>query len=436
VLSCGTSCFTCGNSPQNGTETCDGQSCGFTCNSGFVLCGFACVSLASSDYNCGRCGFACSSSQSCAGGTCHDSCVSGTPKFAAPVALSNQPSYAVAAIAQFTGDAALDLAYLDGGTVYLAKGEGTDSFKAAQAVATVSGASGGEGSFATGDVNGDGVNDPVVNLGSAGITPLLSQPNGFTAGTSAFGGYVFGYSLGDLNGDGFADLVTFDDGRRGIGFAPGGRGGFGSMNLTRLDNSSFVDRTAYSLALCDVRGNGHLAVLLSDNYTGTFIGTGAGNEVTLLELNDAGTALSAPQVVYVNTKTTSAGLLAAADFTGDGRCDVVFDDQGTLVLLVGNGDGTFTKQSTPITTGSVYGLLPVAFSGGAKASSLLVQTTTQGTLFFLGGASGLTKVATLEAADAGTSIGGAGNLDGDLIPDVILNRAGQPPLLFKGQCQQ
>jgi hypothetical protein len=73
-------CGSCGNvctAPANGSATCTAGSpstCGFTCNSGYVLCGGAC--LATSDYltdpnNCGSCGHACSlATPSCVSGTC------------------------------------------------------------------------------------------------------------------------------------------------------------------------------------------------------------------------------------------------------------------------------------------------------------------------------------------------------------------------------
>src|SRR5690606_39006643 len=42
VNSCGTSCTPC-PVPANGTATCDGTSCGFTCNTGYMPSGSSCV---------------------------------------------------------------------------------------------------------------------------------------------------------------------------------------------------------------------------------------------------------------------------------------------------------------------------------------------------------------------------------------------------------
>ena len=42
IASCGTSCTPCPAPPANATATCNGTSCGFSCNSGYVVCGTAC----------------------------------------------------------------------------------------------------------------------------------------------------------------------------------------------------------------------------------------------------------------------------------------------------------------------------------------------------------------------------------------------------------
>jgi hypothetical protein len=38
------------------------------------------------------------------------------------------------------------------------------------------------------------------------------------------------------------------------------------------------------------------------------------------------------------------GSIATADFNGDGKLDLVVDDQGYLFVMLGNGDGTFQKE--------------------------------------------------------------------------------------------
>jgi hypothetical protein len=65
-------------------------------------------------------------------------------------------------------------------------------------------------------------------------------------------------------------------------------------------------------------------------------------------------------------------IVAVADFNGDGRQDLAvadFFDQGTVDILLGNGDGTFTQAaSSPIPIGQpVWGLIAADFNGDGKA---------------------------------------------------------------------
>src|SRR6202007_3320246 len=64
----------------------------------------------------------------------------------------------------------------------------------------------------------------------------------------------------------------------------------------------------------------------------------------------------------------SGTVLAVADFNGDGRPDVLEQGTGTLLVLLGNGDGTF--QVPPISTNSGASLTAVGaidLTGGGKA---------------------------------------------------------------------
>lgn len=56
-----------------------------------------------------------------------------------------------------------------------------------------------------------------------------------------------------------------------------------------------------------------------------------------------------PTPAYMNPGTRSTGLIAAADFNGDGYLDVVVSFATTtsgFVLLLGNGNGTFQAPMT------------------------------------------------------------------------------------------
>lgn len=159
------------------------------------------------------------------------------------------------------------------------------------------GAGQGPVSIAAGDFNGDGHLDLATANGNepdgSGNTILLGQGDGtFTAGTSpASGASPHAVAVGDVNNDGFLDLVT----------------AYG---------------TSGSAGVFTVLGNGD----------GTFSPTGTAQPFT---------ATGFPVAI------------ATGDFNADGLLDVVTANQGSddVSLLLNNGDGVFTPQAnTPVAT--------------------------------------------------------------------------------------
>jgi hypothetical protein len=59
--------------------------------------------------------------------------------------------------------------------------------------------------------------------------------------------------------------------------------------------------------------------------------------------------------------------LAVADFNGDGRPDILEEGTGTLVVLLGNGDGTFQSPITTQSGASLVAVAPVDLNGDSKA---------------------------------------------------------------------
>lgn len=189
--------------------------------------------------------------------------------------LTERGSYALA-LGDLNGDGTLDLVTsgydgaLDGSaTVRLGRSDGT--FGTATSYATESFASRG---LALGDLNGDGVLDLITagdsDANDGYFTVRLGNGNGtFRSATSytAETRMTSAVSLGDLNGDGILDIVT-------AGYADGGVGGFATVRLG-AGNGTFGAATSYatedqskSVQLGDLNGDGFLD-LVTGGYGGS-----------------------------------------------------------------------------------------------------------------------------------------------------------------------
>ena len=233
------------------------------------------------------------------------------------------------ATADFNGDGNLDLA-VNGHYILLGKGDGTftTGTPAPNAAGTIA---------QVADFNGDGHADIVVYSG--GFTVLLGNGNGiFRLGpvTGSTGVGVF-FAVGDFNGDGIPDIAVTGGASLGVQILLGkGDGSFtaGDSYLT----GAGLD--AEGIAVADFNGDGKPDLVVSDSLNQT---------VTILTGNGDGTFTAGTPVSAGLPAGSTAKLhqVAAADFNGDGKTDlaVVAGWQATgdpsLVLLLGNGDGTF-----------------------------------------------------------------------------------------------
>jgi hypothetical protein len=201
-------------------------------------------------------------------------------------------------VGDFNGDGIPDLAVPDATsntiTVYLGDGDGTFTATAQGPIATGT----GPRYVAEGDFNGDGNLDlAVVNSTDGTVSILLGDGTG---SFEAKGAVTVGITpewivTGDFNGDGIQDLA--------VGIACG-------------------DRTCYE--------SGNIIVLLGDG-TGNFT---QGANILIAD------GLVPPAV-------------AVGDFNGDGNLDLAVTTylEGDVVILLGNGDGTFVVPETNLAAG-------------------------------------------------------------------------------------
>ncbi len=310
---------------------------------------------------------------------------------------------------------------------------------------SIIGASSNEGAGITvsgaGDFNGDGINDLLVGtyLGRSylvyGTTSGYSNLNfsSLIAGGSTAGFTIYGESgqtlmvsnAGDVNGDGFDDLLIGDSNTSaGKAYVVYGRGDGSNANIqlssltSGTSTQGFVingistdDKTGSSVSYAgDVNGDG-----LADMVVGAWRANSSGQAYVVFG-KSGGTAinlsgLTAPSntqgfIIKGETSSLYTGYTVshAGDFNGDGLDDLIIGAPNTTV----NGK-TFTGVSYVVygkTSGNTIDLSAVAAgNGGFKLIGNSAYTT----------------------ATIGESVSYAGDVNGDGFADLIIGGRGADP---------
>jgi len=260
----------------------------------------------------------------------------GTFQAATNAAAGSGPSSAV--VADLSGDAKLDLAVADSAStnVSILIGKGDGTFEAPVSF----GVGDASQSVQVGDFNSDGKRDlAVVNRASATVSVLLGRVDGtFEAAVSyGTGPDPLSVVVGDFNGDGKPDLAVANSALFDEPPSVSILLGNGDGTFQAAVNQA-AGISPRSLAAGDFDGDGR-ADLVVANY-GSFGGAQLTNSnVSVLLGRGDGTFDAA--VNY----TAGEGPLSVttADFNGDGKLDVAVanDRSGSVSLLLGKGDGTF-----------------------------------------------------------------------------------------------
>jgi hypothetical protein len=221
---------------------------------------------------------------------------------------------------------------------------------AASASSIITGEEGGfGGSVALGDVNGDGYADAVVGAdgwnggqgrayvlhssGASGITTAsAASASGIITGEE--GGFGGSIAVGDVNGDGYADVVVgaegYDSGQgRAYVFHSGGSSGIGIASAASADGiltGEASSRFGGSIALGDVNGDSYAdAVVGADGYNGdqgrayVFHSSGSGISSTSADLASR---------IITGEEGRFGGSIALGDVNRDGYADAVVGADG------------------------------------------------------------------------------------------------------------
>jgi hypothetical protein len=269
--------------------------------------------------------------------------------------------------------------------------------------------------IAVGDFNGDGIPDLAIAIRNDGtVTILLGNGDGtFTAGTIVNNlPSAQAIAVADFNGDGNLDLAVTNSGWNSVTILLGnGKGAFTSSSVL----STGV--TPAGLAVGDLNGDG-LPDLAVANY--------ANNTISIFLSNGDGTFTAAPVITLQGAPQS----IALADFNGDGKADmavaVARPNNECVVILLGNGDGTFTASSQSLPVGEYpSSIVSADFNGDGKPDLAVTISETNSVAVFLGNGDG-----TFNAFSSSLSTGNyplslvTADFNGDGQPDLAIANAG------------
>jgi hypothetical protein len=268
------------------------------------------------------------------------------------------------------GDGKLDLIFcppsFSSAAITVLPGAGNGTFGAPISSVTVKAAG---VSPLTGDFNGDGKRDLV--LGNI----LFGNGDGtFTLGPVAPGASdpTVNFAISDFNKDGKDDIAIYTPGGISIDLS-NGDGTFTAFGATYAGIYG-----AFTLDVTDIDGDGNLDLVVGQGQSGIYLPPTNGLGIMMILMgNGDGTFRGAP--VYPNSAGGGLhGAFAAGDFNNDGNIDVLSiasQQGGGLLLLTGNGKGTLTPQT--INTSVVPSFVAAAdINGDGKLDAVTLTTTT------------------------------------------------------------
>ena len=266
------------------------------------------------------------------------------PAQGSPIAMTCSPGNLAAGDLNSDGKPDLIVACSQDHSLTLFKGRGNGQFDVIDSSPLLLPYSPNE--IAIGDMNNDGNVDLIVGshdsysimiLPGDGKGNFAVSPNSSVAMKEGDLPHTHGLGIGDLNGDGYQDIVTANSSDNDIAVVlSDGTGGFIPSSGSPLS----VNTSPYPLTLGDVNGDGHLDIV-STSSSSKFLTVLFGDGQANFRRSD------------IPLRTSRSGFVALGDINNDDVPDLVIShlEQSELTVTTGNGNEGFIEV-----TGSPFDL--------------------------------------------------------------------------------
>jgi len=261
-------------------------------------------------------------------------------------------------------------------------------------------------SVSIGDLNGDGAADIVTaNADSDNVSVLLGNGDGTFATqiTYTVAANPISVSIGDLDGDGAEDIVTANSDSDSVSVLLGNGDGTFATQITYT-----VAANPISVSIGDLDG---------DSIADIVTANGNSNNVSVLLGNGDGTfAAQSTYAVGDDPRSVSIG-----DLNGDGEADIVTANYGNnnVSVLLGYGDGTFVEQSTYAVDNGPYSISVGDLNGDSMPDIVTANSISNNVSILFGfGDGSFDGQSTYSVGDDPKSVS-LGDLNGDGMLDIV-----------------